>query len=134
MQRPFDALAGKDPEVSRYAFWLDQFGVDSAYDYDPVWAEAQELGVSIAFHSGFIGMTPYRSISSYVFNHLSMLAEGQQSLAKSLFLGGVTRRFPSMNFAFLEGGVAWAAALYSDIVGHWEKRNLAALRSNLTRA
>ncbi len=88
VQRPFAALADKDPDVARYAFWLDQFGVDSAYDYDPVWAKAQELGVSIAFHSGFIGMTPYRSISSYVFNHLSMLAEGQQSLAKSLFLGG----------------------------------------------
>ncbi len=108
--------------------------MDSAYDYDPVWARAQELGVSIAFHSGFIGMTPYRSLSSYVFNHLSMLAEGQQSLAKSLFLGGVTRRFPDMNFVFLEGGVAWAAALYSDIVGHWEKRNLGALRANLDPA
>jgi predicted TIM-barrel fold metal-dependent hydrolase len=131
VQRPFAALAGKDPEVSRYAFWLDQFGIDSAYDYDPVWARAEELGVSIAFHSGFIGMTPYRSISNYVFNHLSMLAEGQQSLAKSLFLGGVTRRFPGLNFAFLEGGVAWAAALYSDLIGHWEKRNLAALRRNL---
>ena len=43
-----------------------------------------ELGVSIAFHSGFIGMTPYRSPTSYVANHLSMLAEGQQALAKSL--------------------------------------------------
>ena len=52
VQRPFDALAGKDPEVARYAFWLDQFGIDSAYDYDPVWAKAPELGVSIAFHSG----------------------------------------------------------------------------------
>ena len=61
VQRPFAALADKDPEVSRYAFWLDQFGLDSAYDYDPVWAKAQELGVSLAFHSGFIGMTPYRS-------------------------------------------------------------------------
>jgi hypothetical protein len=59
------------------------------------------------------------------------LAEGQQSLAKSLFLGGVTRRFPEMNFAFLEGGVAWAAALYCDLIGHWEKRNLAALRRHL---
>ena len=134
VQRPFPALEGKDPEVARYAFWLDQFGVDSAYDYDPVWARAQELGVSLAFHSGFIGMTPYRSVSSYVFNHLSMLAEGQQSLAKSLFLGGVTRRFPGMNFAFLEGGVAWAASLYSDIVSHWEKRNLTALRANLDPA
>ena len=46
VQRPFAALAGKDPEVSNYAFWLDQFGIDSAYDYDPVWAKAQELGVS----------------------------------------------------------------------------------------
>ena len=131
VQRPFGALANKDPEVSDYAFWLDQFGVDSAYDYDPVWATAQELGVSVAFHSGFIGMTPYRSISSYVFNHLSMLADGQQSLAKSLFLGGVTHRFPNMNFAFLEGGVAWAASLYSDLIGHWEKRNVRALRANL---
>ncbi len=134
VQRPFAALSGADPEVSRYAFWLDQFGIDSAHDYDPVWARAQELGVSIAFHSGFIGMTPYRSPTSYMANHLSMLAAGQQSLAKSLFLGGVTHRFPGMNFAFLEGGVAWAAALYCDIVGHWEKRNLGALRANLDPA
>jgi len=134
VQRPFEALAGADPEVARYAFWLDQFGLDSAHDYDPVWAKAEELGVSIAFHSGFIGMTPYRSPTSYVANHLSMLAAGQQSLAKSLFLGGVTRRFPSMNFAFLEGGVAWAAALFSDIVGHYEKRSLDALRANLDPA
>jgi hypothetical protein len=46
----------------------------------------------------------------------------------------VTRRFPGLNFAFLEGGVAWAAALFSDIVGHWEKRNLAALRRDLDPA
>jgi len=128
VQRPFEV----DP--SPYAFWLDQFGLDSKYDYDPVWARAQELGVSVAFHSGFIGMTPYRSPSSYVFNHLSMLAEGQQSLAKSLFLGGVTNRFPGMNFAFLEGGVAWAASLYSDIIGHWEKRNIRAIREHLDPA
>jgi len=131
VQRPFAALAGGDPEAGRYAFWLDQFGMDSEYDYDPVWAKATELGVSLAFHSGFIGMTPYRSPTSYVYNHLSMLAEGQQALAKSLFLGGVTRRFPDMNFAFLEGGVAWAASLYCDLIGHWEKRNLAALRAHL---
>jgi predicted TIM-barrel fold metal-dependent hydrolase len=131
VQRPFEALADQPPEVARYAFWLDQFGVDSEFDYDPVWSTAQDLGVSVAFHSGFIGMTPYRSVSSYVFNHLSMLAEGQQSLAKSLFLGGVTRRFPGLNFAFLEGGVTWAASLYSDIVGHWEKRNVRALREQL---
>jgi predicted TIM-barrel fold metal-dependent hydrolase len=134
VQRPFAAPAEAVESLSGEAFWLDQFGLDSSYDYDPVWAKAQELGVSIAFHSGFIGMTPYRSISSYVFNHISMLAAGQQSLAKSLFLGGVTRRFPGMNFAFLEGGVAWATALYCDIIGHWQKRNLHALRRDLDPA
>jgi hypothetical protein len=112
-------------------YWLDQYGIDSAYDYDPVWAKAQELGTSVAFHSGFIGMTPYRSISSYVYNHIGMLAEGQAALAKSLVLGGVTRRFPGMKFAFLEGGVAWAASLYADLVGHWEKRNVRSLREHL---
>jgi predicted TIM-barrel fold metal-dependent hydrolase len=134
VQRPIDAVAASQPELARWATWLDQFGIDSAYDYDPVWAAAQELGVSIAFHSGFIGLSPRRSISSYTYNHLGSLAEGQHSLAKSLFLGGVTHRFPNMNFAFLEGGVSWAAALYSDLIGHWEKRNLAALRSQLDPA
>jgi hypothetical protein len=60
-------------------------------------------------------------------NHIGHLAEGQHALAKSLFLGGVTRRFPELRFAFLEGGVAWAASLLADLVGHWEKRNVDAM-------
>jgi len=35
----------------------------------------------------------------------------------------VTERFPGLNFAFMEGGVGWACNLYSDLMGHWEKRN-----------
>ena len=42
---------------------------------------------------------------------------------KALFFGGVTQRFPTLNFAFLEGGVGWACSLFNDLVGHWEKRN-----------
>jgi len=38
-------------------------------------------------------------------------------------MSGVTRRFPTLRFAFLEGGVAWACSLYADLIGHWEKRN-----------
>ena len=36
---------------------------------------------------------------------------------------GVTHRFPELRIGFLEGGVAWACALFSSLVGHWEKRN-----------
>ena len=32
-------------------------------------------------------------------------------------LGGVSKRFPTLNFGFLEGGVAWAADLYAGLVG-----------------
>jgi hypothetical protein len=38
-------------------------------------------------------------------------------------MGGVTRRFPGLSFALLEGGVGWACILFADIVSHWEKRN-----------
>jgi hypothetical protein len=36
----------------------------------------------------------------------------------------VTRRFPTLKMEFLEGGVGWACGLYSDLIGHWKKRNL----------
>jgi len=58
-----------------------------------------------------------------VYNHIGGLATSHESLAKSLFLGGVTRRFPTLRVGFLEGGVAWAASLFADLIGHWEKRN-----------
>ena len=50
-------------------------------------------------------------------------------MAKAIFFGGVTRRFPDLNFAFLEGGVGWACMLYADLIGHWEKRNGTAIQS-----
>ena len=63
------------------------------------------------------------SVSNYVFSHLSSFAYAHETFCKALFLGGVTKRFPGLNFMFLEGGVAWACNLYSDLIGHWEKRN-----------
>jgi predicted TIM-barrel fold metal-dependent hydrolase len=127
VQRPVPAFEGRDPELEQYGMWIDMYGIDSAYDYDPVWAKCQELGVSVSFHSGSIGWGSRVSISNYMYNHLGHLAEGNHSLAKALFMGGVTRRFPSLNFAFLEGGSGWGSMLYADIVGHWVKRNRKAM-------
>ena len=50
--------------------------------------------------------------------------------AKALFLGGVTRRFPELRFAFLEGGVGWACQLFGDLIEHWERRNAKALETH----
>jgi hypothetical protein len=49
-------------------------------------------------------------------------------------MGGVTRRFPELNFAFLEGGVGWAVQLYNDLFEHWEKRNYEFMIENLDPA
>jgi predicted TIM-barrel fold metal-dependent hydrolase len=120
--RRIPKYANEYPEVGDLISHIDLFGIDSDYDYDPVWAKCQELGVAPSFHSNDIGWGGRRSISSYVYNHVGAFAAGADALCKALFLGGVTRRFPDLNFAFLEGGVAWACSLYADLLAHWEKR------------
>ncbi|MCP4906333.1 MAG: amidohydrolase family protein [bacterium] len=124
-------LEGKDPDLRRWAFWLDAYGVDSPYDYDPLWQRAIELGVSLGTHSQGNGWGSRRSTSNWVYNHIGHFAASGEMLCKSLFLGGVTKRFPKLRVALLEGGVGWAASLYSDLVDHWGKRNLEAIRENL---
>jgi predicted TIM-barrel fold metal-dependent hydrolase len=119
VQRPVPA-AGAD--AARWATWVDALGVDSAYDYDPVWQRCIELGVSPTFHSNGLGWGSRTSVSSYVHNHVGAFAAAGEATCRSLFLAGVTRRFPSLRFAFLEGGVGWACSLYADLIGHWQKR------------
>ncbi|PON15992.1 hypothetical protein C2W62_20810 [Candidatus Entotheonella serta] len=63
------------------------------------------------------------AVTNYVYNHIGNFAAAGEALCKSLFMGGVPRRFPTLKFAFLEGGVGWACNLFADLVSHWEKRN-----------
>jgi predicted TIM-barrel fold metal-dependent hydrolase len=101
---------------------LDVFGLDSQYDYDPVWAACVRNKVAPAFHSSLQHIHPARSITNYVFNHVNGIAGAHEALCKALFLGGVYRRFPELRIGFLEGGVAWGCALLADLIGHWDKR------------
>jgi len=107
---------------------LDTLGLDSAHDYDPVWAKCVELGVSPASHTPGMGWGSRRSPSSYMYNHIGSFGASMDALCKSLFLGGVTHRFPELSFGLLEGGVGWACELYAGLVGHWEKRNREAIQ------
>jgi hypothetical protein len=115
-------------EAGRFAYWLDFFALDSQYDYDPVWAKCIELKVVPGFHSqGFWGGRA--SPTNFMHNHLGHFAAAGEAMCRGLFMAGVTRRFPSLNFAFLECGVGWAVTLYSDLIGHWEKRNIKAMEN-----
>jgi hypothetical protein len=62
------------------------------------------------------------SPSNFTYNHIGHFAAAGHAIAKGLFLGGVTRRFPDVNFAFLEGGVGWGCQLFADLIEHWERR------------
>ena len=127
VRRPLPAAAAISPEAARLASWIDTLGLDSAYDYDPVWARCEALRVNPTFHSGSQGVGARRSVTNFVYNHTGHFAAAGEATCKSLFLGGVTKRFPGLRFAFLEGGVAWGCSLYADLLAHWEKRNRQAM-------
>jgi predicted TIM-barrel fold metal-dependent hydrolase len=103
--------------------WIDTLGLESAYDYDPVWATCAELGVMPAFHGIGYGWGSRVSATNYVHNHLGNFAAAQEAVCRSLLMGGVMRRFPDLRFTFLEGGASWACQLFADVLGHYSKRN-----------
>ena len=127
VQRPAPVVAEQHPDSSVGRCGSTCTASTARTTTTPSGRSCRDLGVSIAFHSGSIGWGSRQSISNYMYNHIGHLAEGQHALCKSLFMGGVTRRFPELNFAFLEGGVAWAVSLFADLIGHWEKRNRTAM-------
>jgi predicted TIM-barrel fold metal-dependent hydrolase len=127
MRRRVPALEEEQPEASKLVEWYDVIGLDSPHDYDPVWRACRELRVAPSFHNGARSILLRNSPSNFCYNHIGHFASAGHAVAKALFFGGVTRRFPDLNFAFLEGGVGWAAMLYADLIGHWEKRNRQAI-------
>jgi predicted TIM-barrel fold metal-dependent hydrolase len=102
--------------------WYDTFGIDSAHDYDAVWAACERLGFAVSIHGGMGHPAPngFTSPTNYSFNHIGAFAEKHHRLVKSLFMAGVTRRFPGLPIAVLECGVSWGAQLLNDLCEHWE--------------
>ncbi len=124
--RKVEAVAN-DPESSRFGVWYEVFGVDGLYDYDPVWAKCRDVKIAPTFHSTGSAQALRNSPTNFVYNHIGHFADAGHAAAKGIFLGGVTRRFPELRFAFLEGGAGWASQLFGDLIEHWERRNIRAL-------
>jgi predicted TIM-barrel fold metal-dependent hydrolase len=137
MDRPLPGIKAEG-EAARFAVYQDVIGLDSEYDYDPVWAKCLELGIAPSFHSGARRAGLRMSPSNFTYNHIGHFGAANHAACKAMFLGGVTRRFPGLNISFLEGGSGWACILYGDLLGHWEKRSRQGLEEvdprNLDRA
>ena len=127
MSRPVPSTLQNDSDGSRLAVWYDVLAIDSDHNYDPVWAKCRELGIAPTFHSAGSNQGLRNSPSNFVYNHIGHFAAAGHAVSKAIFLGGVTRRFPELRFAFLEGGVGWACQLFGDLIEHWERRGAKAM-------
>ena len=123
VRRPIEAVADSHPELGHHASWMDTLCMESPYDYDPLWARCVALKVAVTSHSPSTGWGSRVVSNHYIHNHVGSFAASGEAFAKALVLGGVTKRFPTLNFAFLEGGVAWACELYAGLISHCGKRN-----------
>ena len=129
---PVSQVAQHAPELGKYTERVHPVALDGLYDYDPVWQRCVDLKIPVACHTAARGGgSRHSSPSNFVFNHLGGFSTAADFFCRSIFMDGVTRRFPDLNFAFLEGGVGWAVQLYNDLFEHREKRNIDFMRSNL---
>ncbi len=132
---PVPEVAEHAPELGKYTERVYPVALDSLFDYDPVWQRCIDLKIPVGCHTAARGGgSRHSSPSNFVFNHLGGFSTSGNYFCRAIFMDGVTRRFPELNFAFLEGGVGWAVQLYNDLFEHWEKRNLDYMIENLDPA
>ena len=133
--RPSPEVVAEAPHLARYTMAPTSPAIDVGDSYDPVWAKCVELGVAPSCHNAFRGRgSSHGSPTNYVFNSLGSFGQGSEYFCRALFFGGVPKRFPTLKFAFLEGGAGWASQLYNTMFEYWGKRNLEALKLNLDPA
>jgi len=127
-ERTIPAAAEGIAERGRAEWYCDTIALDSPYDYEPFWQRCVDLGVAVTQHSGSGRWQDRASISNFTYNHVGHFAESNHAFARGVFLGGLVRRYPSLNFGFMEGGVSWACQMCADMIEHWEKRRRAGLQ------
>jgi predicted TIM-barrel fold metal-dependent hydrolase len=123
-RRPIGKFEREYPEAAHLLRRADFYGMDSEYDYDPVWRRCVELGVPVSFHGQTIGTwAGPTSVTNNCFNRLAAVGNNYPALLLSLLLGGVLKRVPELKFVFQEAGAGWLSSVYSQVLGVWEKRS-----------
>jgi predicted TIM-barrel fold metal-dependent hydrolase len=78
--------------------------------YEPLWAEAERLGVPVAFHGIQMAYQEHlgrRFMDNFVMAHAVAHPLEQMMALGSLLTGGVFERHPHLKAAFLEGSCSW---------------------------
>lgn len=75
--------------------------------FDPIYAEAQELGVPIGFHATAQAAVGNTRFHKYIGVHMTSHPFEQMLSVIAIIAGGVLDRFPKLKVGFLEAGVGF---------------------------
>jgi uncharacterized protein len=129
-QDPVEAAAELRRCVTRYHFVGGMLPADGHSllghaRFDPIYAEAERLGVPIAFHASGTdlsivgGVEPYpKFIQAHTMSHIS----GQMRQLTSTVFEGVPERFPTLRLVYLEAGAGWVPYFVQRMDEEFEKR------------
>jgi predicted TIM-barrel fold metal-dependent hydrolase len=103
----------------------EHFGLPTIDDphWDPLWAQAQDLELSINFHIGS-GKTPsYGTPATGTHVHYAlvstMIGNGNAYAISAVITGGVCHRFPRLNIVSVESGVGWLPYILELLDWQW---------------
>jgi predicted TIM-barrel fold metal-dependent hydrolase len=94
--------------------------------WDPMWAAAQERGLSINFHIGSGDMSIFNAAYPPAGKHANYAGFGVQfgmsniRVISNLITGGVCHRFPSLKFVSVESGVGWMPFALNHLDWQWK--------------
>ena len=94
--------------------------------YDPLWAEAQELDCSIAYHEGTGGMKAagIDRVNGRTARHVVSHPMEMMLASLNIIWGGVCERFPKLRFGFLECGGGWMPAWLDRMDRHFDRKGV----------
>ena len=98
--------------------------------YDPLWAECQAFDLAVGFHEGTPCELPVamgerfdgHHENLWTTEHLAAHPIEQMYACLAVIMGGVTQRFPTLRFAFLEGNCSWSPFWIWRMDEHYEHR------------
>jgi predicted TIM-barrel fold metal-dependent hydrolase len=93
--------------------------------WDPLWHQAQDLGLPINFHIGSGDLTVVRNASvdngrqaAYAKITCQLFLDNSNAVM-DIILGGLCHRFPKLNFVSVESGVGWVPFVLEAMDWQW---------------
>jgi predicted TIM-barrel fold metal-dependent hydrolase len=94
--------------------------------WDPIWAAAQDAGLSISFHIGSGKVDDLLEggagigVKAGLARGCSLLFFDNQRCIADLIFGGLCHRFPRLKFVSVESGAGWIPAMLDTFDWQWE--------------